>query len=459
MTGGAYAAGLPSVACVAVAVRVFVNVLAPVIVGVIVIFVTVLVRVGNAVEMFVDVQMARCTIVVIGMGHTASRVPVNALELRRCAVDDPRASVRRRPANGTAERPKYDARRGRRRVQPDRGSRQRGGQRITFGSSGGAADRPNRRATARCVQKSTRTEGNDRCGDNRRRRDTERGASLFALHDRVHCRPDVGWRPQTSGACKDTGHDPCSRDRPAFVYLFDICRAATAHRTKSLGLISANSAAYRALAAALDADNTSMTNEGARQSPHLPVRRIAIGFSIVCLMLAWFPIVVLWNAFGPRPIVAPNFTLVDQDRQPFSLSSLRGRPVALFFGYTHCPDECPTTLAHIARAIHSLGVPSDVRVLFITVDPDRDTPAILRRYVRTFNPAFIGLTGSLGALEPVYAAYHTFRKVIPAERPGEGYALAHGTAISFIGRDGMVKRFGRWDDSVETIAAALAGLR
>ena len=170
---------------------------------------------------------------------------------------------------------------------------------------------------------------------------------------------------------------------------------------------------------------------------------VLIGFLVA---LSAIPIAALWRAFGPKVIVAPDFTLIDQDARPFTLSGLRGHPVVVFFGYTHCPDVCPTTLAHLGKAVHSPDMPADERVVFITVDPDRDSPSALKRYVRLFDPQFIGLTGSLSNLEPVYAAYHTPRQAVPVNHGPNDYTMVHGTSLYYIGRDGVMKGFGSWDD-------------
>jgi protein SCO1/2 len=163
----------------------------------------------------------------------------------------------------------------------------------------------------------------------------------------------------------------------------------------------------------------------------------------------------LWRSFGPDRATAPDFTLIDQSGRRFTLSKFRGHPIALFFGFTHCPDECPTTLAHLAQAVHAPGVAHDTRVAFITVDPDRDSPATLKQYVRLFDPQFIGLTGTLRQLNPVYEAYHTARRVVPSnQRRGED-SFEHGTTIFYVGRAGTIRGFGQWDDAPAAIARDL----
>jgi protein SCO1/2 len=171
--------------------------------------------------------------------------------------------------------------------------------------------------------------------------------------------------------------------------------------------------------------------------------------------LAAIPLVALYHAFSPRDTAAPDFTLVDQNGRSFTLSTLRGRPVAMFFGYTHCPDECPTTLAHLARAVRSTGVPTDAAIVFVTVDPERDTPAALKRYLALFDPHFIGLTGSRPTMNPVYAAYHAWSEAVPVHHGRDDYSVSHGTTIYYIGRDGSIKGLGEWDDGTSQIATAL----
>jgi protein SCO1/2 len=153
---------------------------------------------------------------------------------------------------------------------------------------------------------------------------------------------------------------------------------------------------------------------------------------------------------------APAFTLVDGNRRPFSLTAQRTHPVVLFFGYTHCPDECPTALAALARARtigRSLG---DVRVVFITVDPHRDTAGVMKRYVRRFDPAFVGLTGTHAQLDAVKKEYKVFSVEIPLDHgPNDPYAIAHGTNIYFIDGSGVYRGSTSGDTSPQELAALM----
>lgn len=153
---------------------------------------------------------------------------------------------------------------------------------------------------------------------------------------------------------------------------------------------------------------------------------------------------------GPR---AYDFTLTDQDGRPFRLSDERGHAVALFFGYTHCPDVCPATLAHLASARAQLGTAGQTtRVIFITVDPRRDTPPRLKTYLARFDPSFIGLTGTEAQLAPVYRAYHVWYQALP-KSPQQLEALeAHTSTIWIIDSRGRPKGFADWSDSTAALA-------
>lgn len=130
----------------------------------------------------------------------------------------------------------------------------------------------------------------------------------------------------------------------------------------------------------------------------------------------------------PEPRSTGDFALTDQSGAPFTQASLIGEPSIVTFGFTHCPDVCPAMLAMLARATHAAGVPS-LRVVFVTVDPARDTPAVLDRYVRAFDPHFIALTG---APAPIRALAR--RLGVAYERvalPGGDYTIDH-TAVAFL---------------------------
>jgi protein SCO1/2 len=137
------------------------------------------------------------------------------------------------------------------------------------------------------------------------------------------------------------------------------------------------------------------------------------------------------------PIPAPDFTLTDQHGQPFRLSDQRGHVVLLFFGYTHCPDVCPTTLATWKRVHEALGPDAErVRFVFITVDPERDTRERLQQHLAVFNPAFIGLTGTADELAAIYQAYGVFHEKAAASGSAAGYLVNHTASVYVIDPDG-----------------------
>jgi glutamine cyclotransferase/peroxiredoxin len=136
------------------------------------------------------------------------------------------------------------------------------------------------------------------------------------------------------------------------------------------------------------------------------------------------------NPDAARSVAASalDFTLTDQYGQAFRLSDQLGYGVVLFFGYTHCPDVCPTNLTIWSRVEADLGSDAkQVRFVFITVDPERDTPDALRQYLATFSPNFIGLTGSTEALDKVYRTFGVVHQKTAAPGSTIGYAVAHST--------------------------------
>ncbi len=179
------------------------------------------------------------------------------------------------------------------------------------------------------------------------------------------------------------------------------------------------------------------------------------GPAIVALVIVCSVLAALRLLGGAAP-TAPDFTLRDQDGRPYTLSAHRGHAIAVFFGYAHCTDVCPATMAALAHAKRTLG-PAGARfdVVFVTVDPARDTPAALGRYVRQFDPAFVGLTGSDAQLAPVYRAYHIDHRIDPASRTAHGYDVIHSSAVQFVSPDGRLRGIADWTDSPAVLAAAM----
>ena len=149
----------------------------------------------------------------------------------------------------------------------------------------------------------------------------------------------------------------------------------------------------------------------------------------------------------PRP--APALRLTDQDGRPFDLASLRGRPVLVYFGYTHCPDVCPTTLADIRDALRLLDDP--VGVVFVTVDPARDDAPAMKQYVDYYQSGFIGLTGSEAEIAAVADAWGVSYAKLESTSAA-GYAMAHSTETYLVDAEGMLRHHLFFGASPELIA-------
>jgi len=120
--------------------------------------------------------------------------------------------------------------------------------------------------------------------------------------------------------------------------------------------------------------------------------------------------------------------------KPVTGADYRGKVVALYFGYTHCPDVCPTTLSDLTQMLEKVGSP-DVRVLFVTVDPDRDTDAVLADYAKAFSTQVVGLRGSANALASLARNY----RVAYSVKKEPTYEVTHSNAVFFFDRDGKAR--------------------
>src|SRR4051794_20887956 len=137
------------------------------------------------------------------------------------------------------------------------------------------------------------------------------------------------------------------------------------------------------------------------------------------------------SAPGAQQVAAIGgpFKLIDQDGRALSDADLKGHPFLVFFGFTHCPDVCPTTLFEVSEILRALGPDADrARALFITVDPERDTPAAMKDYLSSFDPHLTGLTGDPAEIAAVAKAYRVYFKKVPLD---EGYTMDH-TAIVYL---------------------------
>jgi protein SCO1/2 len=173
----------------------------------------------------------------------------------------------------------------------------------------------------------------------------------------------------------------------------------------------------------------------------------------------------IWHLGDMRAGVAPAdeqgatvggpFALTDQNGVLRTDADYRGKHMLVFFGFTYCPDVCPTTLAVLKAALDKLGGKAErVVPIFITIDPERDTPAVMKSYVSSFGPRFVGLTGSMADITAAARGYRVyFRKRV---QPGGQYTMDHSSVIYLMGTDGKFVTHYMPEKGPDTIAEDLA---
>jgi protein SCO1/2 len=153
--------------------------------------------------------------------------------------------------------------------------------------------------------------------------------------------------------------------------------------------------------------------------------------------------------------VGGPFKLINQNGDVVTDQNLKGHPFLVFFGFTHCPDVCPTALFEISEILRALGPDAErMRALFITVDPERDTPAVIKDYLSSFDPHLSGLTGDPADIAAVAKAYRVYYKKVPLEQGG--YTMDHTAIVYLMDKEG---RFVSPFSLKRTAEAAAADLR
>ena len=151
-------------------------------------------------------------------------------------------------------------------------------------------------------------------------------------------------------------------------------------------------------------------------------------------------VLMLWVMGGLRHVTAPvaiggPFQLTDQTGQTVTDKSMQGRPSLIFFGFTHCPDVCPTTLFEISEVLKAMGKDADrVNAYYISVDPERDTQTAMKEYLSSFDPRLKGLTGNTEEIAKVLSEYRVYAKKVPL-KDGD-YTMDHTALIYLMDRDG-----------------------
>ena len=151
-------------------------------------------------------------------------------------------------------------------------------------------------------------------------------------------------------------------------------------------------------------------------------------------------LLMFWSMGGLRSMTAPAaiggpFQLTDQTGQPVTDKSLKGKPTLIFFGFTHCPDVCPTSLFEISEVLKAMGKDADrVNAYFVSVDPERDTQGAMKDYLSSFDPHLKGLTGDPEAVAKVLSAYRVYAKKVPLQ--GGEYTMDHTALVYLMDKDG-----------------------
>ena len=186
----------------------------------------------------------------------------------------------------------------------------------------------------------------------------------------------------------------------------------------------------------LSARNQASRAETSEAEASRQLRMIVIGFALGLAALGGLVYAVMPGSSNTgSPEIGGSFTMIGQDGHPVTNADLAGRPYLVFFGYTHCPDFCPTALFDISAVFKELGQDKKVAALFVTVDPERDTPDVLKSYLENFDSRIIGLTGDNQKIEAIAQAFRVYAKKVPGEKTGD-YTVDHTGVVYLMDKRG-----------------------
>jgi protein SCO1/2 len=188
--------------------------------------------------------------------------------------------------------------------------------------------------------------------------------------------------------------------------------------------------------------------------------KIALAAWIVVLVgFAGWIVVDFSRSDGGTPAIGGPFTLTDQNGRQVTEADFKGKPTLIYFGFTYCPDVCPTSLLLMQTAIEQLGKDAERRVnmVLITVDPERDTPAVLKDYVGNFGPTMIGLTGTPEQIAAAAKAFRVYYRKVES-KDGAPYLMDHSSIFYLLDRRGQFVRHFTHQSRAEDIAAAVKSL-
>lgn len=199
--------------------------------------------------------------------------------------------------------------------------------------------------------------------------------------------------------------------------------------------------------------------------PSLRTMRLAL-WILVALTTLGMAVFGAWRWLGPERIptaqeasqsaISGRFSLVDHNGNRVTDEDFRGKWLLVFFGYTHCPDVCPTTLNEIAEVMERLAADADkVQPLFITVDPERDTPDAMAEYVAAFDPRIVGLTGTPEQIKAATGSFRVYYAKAPGEEAPGGYLMDHSAFLYLMNPEGRFETAFGFQDGVKKIVSGI----
>ena len=154
--------------------------------------------------------------------------------------------------------------------------------------------------------------------------------------------------------------------------------------------------------------------------------------------------------------IGGDFELTGHDGQPFALQSLRGKVVLIFFGYSSCPDACPTTLSKLSSVARRLGDDrSKIQALYVSVDPDRDTPPVLKADMENFSIGALGLTGKKDDIDKVVKQYAAAYEIVPTPESAAKYTISHTTSVYALDTQGRVRKTFAYEATVDEVVTGI----
>jgi protein SCO1/2 len=182
----------------------------------------------------------------------------------------------------------------------------------------------------------------------------------------------------------------------------------------------------------------------------MPATILAAGLALI---VAYFAMTQSGPSAPSPSAIGGSFSLVGQDGQTVTDAEFKGEPKLVFFGYTHCPDVCPTTLYQMTQVFQKLGADKKIAGIFITVDPERDTPAVMKDYMSNFDPRVVGLSGTRAEIDPVLKEYHVYSRKVPAS--DSDYSVDHSSIVYLMDKQGRFVNPFNLDQPVDDSAQQL----